>query len=64
MIKHWIEKAQNVAGDAAAEAKKQASDPTLLAKGMAAASSAQNMAQEKLDNMEETKDEVVMEASN
>ena len=41
LIQHWIEKAQNVATDAAKEAKEAASDPTLIAKAAVAANQAQ-----------------------
>ena len=62
LIQHWISKVQNVATDAAAEAKKQASDPTLLAKGLSAATQAQAAATEKMASMEDEK--TVEEANN
>ena len=61
LIQEWISKAQNVATSAANEAKQAASDPTLLTKGLTAATQAQAMANEKLAAMEEEK---VEEATN
>ena len=63
IIQEWISKVQNVASDAANEAKKQASDPTLIAKGLSAATQAQAAANEKLASMEEEKT-AVEEATN
>lgn len=63
LIQEWISKVQNVASDAANEAKKQASDPTLIAKGLSAATQAQAAANEKLASMEEEKT-AVEEATN
>jgi len=48
LIAEWIQKAKSVASDAASEAKKAASDPTLIAKAAVAANQAQTAVNEKL----------------
>ena len=53
IIHEWINKLKSVASDAADEAKKAASDPTLIAKAAVAANQAQAAVNEKLAETDE-----------